>query len=100
AGKVDIHGSAAVADKQLLIDGKAGVNITSATNTHYAEDEHIKTKSGLMGTGGIGFSVGKKKEQIEQDHAQQSAARSQVGSLSGDTIIRTGGHYQQTGSIV
>ncbi|WP_165888222.1 hemagglutinin repeat-containing protein [Mannheimia granulomatis] len=99
-GKVDIHGSAAVADKQLLIDGKAGVNITSATNTHYAEDEHIKTKSGLMGTGGIGFSVGKKKEQIEQDRTQQSAARSHVGSLSGDTIIRTDGHYQQTGSIV
>ena len=99
-GKVDIHGSAVVADKQLLIDGKAGVNITSATNTHYAENEHIKTKSGLMGTGGIGFSVGKKKEQIEQDQTQQSAARSQVGSLSGDTIIRTDGHYQQTGSIV
>lgn len=100
AGKVDIHGSAVVADKQLLIDSKEGVNITSATNTHYAEDEHIKTKSGLMGTGGIGFSVGKKKEQIEQDHTQQSAARSQVGSLSGDTIIRTDGHYQQTGSVV
>ena len=99
-GKVDIHGSAVVADKQLLIDGKAGVNITSATNTHYAENEHIKTKSGLMGTGSIGFSVGKKKEQIEQDQTQQSAARSQVGSLSGDTIIRTDGHYQQTGSIV
>ena len=99
-GKVDIHGSAVVADKQLLIDGKAGVNITSATNTHYAENEHIKTKSGLIGTSGIGFSVGKKKEQIEQDQTQQSAARSQVGSLSGDTIIRTDGHYQQTGSIV
>ena len=53
-----------------------------------------------MGTGSIGFSVGKKKEQIEQDQTQQSAARSQVGSLSGDTIIRTDGHYQQTGSIV
>ncbi|MFA9500271.1 hemagglutinin repeat-containing protein, partial [Mannheimia sp. E30BD] len=34
------------------------------------------------------------------DHTQQSAARSQVGSLSGDTIIRTDGHYQQTGSVV
>ncbi|GAB1650176.1 hemagglutinin repeat-containing protein [Mannheimia haemolytica] len=100
AGKVDIHGSAVVADKQLVIDSKEGVNITSATNTYYAEDEQIKTKSGLMGTGGIGFSVGKKKEQIEQDRTQQSAARSQVGSLLGDTIIRTEGHYQQTGSIV
>ncbi|QTM00724.1 hemagglutinin repeat-containing protein [Mannheimia sp. ZY171111] len=100
AGKVDIHGSVVVADKQLVIDSKEGVNITSATKTHYAEDERIKTKSGLMGTGGIGVSVGKKKEQIEQDHTQQSAARSQVGSLSGDTIIRTDGHYQQTGSVV
>ncbi|QLB45117.1 hemagglutinin repeat-containing protein [Mannheimia pernigra] len=99
-GKVDIHGSAVVADKQLVIDSKEGVNITSATNTHYAEDEQIKTKSGLMGAGGIGFSVGKKKEQIEQDYIQESAARSQVGSLSGDTIIRTDGHYQQTGSVV
>lgn len=53
-----------------------------------------------MGSGGFGFTVGKKKEQIETDNRQESAAASQVGSLSGDTTIRTKGHYQQTGSIV
>ncbi|XTV75910.1 hemagglutinin repeat-containing protein [Bibersteinia trehalosi] len=56
-------------------------------------------KSGLMGSG-FGFTIGSKKEQIEQDRTQQSAARSQVGSLSGDTAIYAGNHYQQTGSIV
>lgn len=99
-GKVDIHGSAVVADDHLLIDGKQGVNITSATNTRYVEDETTKTKSGLMGSGGIGFTIGSKKEDINTDNRQKSAVASRVGSLSGNTTIQTKGHYQQTGSIV
>ncbi|WP_440589597.1 hemagglutinin repeat-containing protein [Pasteurella bettyae] len=99
-GKVDINGSSVVADKQLSITGKQGVNITAAQNSHYEENEHIESKSGLMGGGGIGFTVGSKKEQIEQDQMQQSAVASQVGSLSGNTDIHTAGEYRQTGSIV
>ncbi|WGE55454.1 hemagglutinin repeat-containing protein [Actinobacillus equuli subsp. equuli] len=101
AGKVYVHGSTVVADKKLDINSKTGVNITSATNTYYVEDEHIKTKSGLMGVkGGLGFTLGKKKEQLETDNFQERAVSSRVGSLSGNTMIHTDGHYQQKGSVV
>ncbi|HHW7520702.1 TPA: hypothetical protein ACU18R_002464, partial [Mannheimia haemolytica] len=63
--------------------------------THYQDEMSSTKKSGLMGSG-FGFTIGSKKEQIEQDRTQQSATRSQVGSLSGDTTIQAGNHYQQT----
>lgn len=75
--------------------------IVSDVDTHYQKEESEKSKKGLMGSGGgIGFTVGKKKEQVEADNTKERAARSQVGSLKGNTLISTEGHYQQTGSVV
>ncbi|MDW1149116.1 hemagglutinin repeat-containing protein [Mannheimia haemolytica] len=85
-------------DEALGVYGN-NVSIMSDVNTHYQDEMSSTKKSGLMGSG-FGFTIGSKKEQIEQDRTQQSAARSQVGSLSGDTTIQAGNHYQQTGSIV
>nr|WP_314741256.1 hypothetical protein [uncultured Haemophilus sp.] len=53
-----------------------------------------------MGSGGIGFTIGSKKENANEDNTQESAARSQVGSLSGNMWIKAKEHYQQTGSVV
>ncbi|HDL1113893.1 TPA: hemagglutinin repeat-containing protein, partial [Mannheimia haemolytica] len=98
SGDVWVKGSSMVGDEALGVYGN-NVSIMSDVNTHYQDEMSSTKKSGFMGSG-FGFTIGSKKEQIEQDHTQQSAARSQVGSLSGDTIIRTDGHYQQTGSVV
>ncbi|MFP4733220.1 two-partner secretion domain-containing protein [Pasteurella multocida] len=100
-GNVTIKGSTTVAEQDLTLFGNKGVAIVSDVNTHYQKDESEKSKKGLMGSGGgIGFTVGKKKETIEADNTKESAARSQVGSLTGNTTIITKGHYQQTGSVV
>ncbi|MFW9280303.1 hypothetical protein, partial [Glaesserella parasuis] len=64
------------------------------------EDYSKTTKSGLMGSGGIGFTIGSKKETTEQDRTQESAASSKVGSLKGNTTIQADNHYQQIGSLV
>ena len=53
-----------------------------------------------MGSGGIGFTIGSKKENANEDNTQESAARSQVGSLSGNMWIKAKEHHQQTGSVV
>ncbi|AHG86216.1 Large exoprotein involved in heme utilizationor adhesion [Bibersteinia trehalosi USDA-ARS-USMARC-190] len=99
SGDVLVKGSSVVGDEALAIYGKNNVSIVSDINTLYQDELSMSKKSGLMGSG-FGFTIGSKKEQIEQDRTQQSAARSQVGSLSGDTAIYAGNHYQQTGSIV
>ncbi|WP_324681468.1 two-partner secretion domain-containing protein [Bibersteinia trehalosi] len=98
SGDVLVKGSSVVGDEALGVYGN-NVAIVSDVNTHYQDEMSSTKKSGLMGSG-FGFTIGSKKEQIEQDRTQQSAARSQVGSLSGDTTIQAGNHYQQTGSIV
>ncbi|WP_439327773.1 two-partner secretion domain-containing protein [Lonepinella sp. BR2357] len=97
---VNINGSNVVANQSLQIQAKNGVNITADSNRYYEENYHQKTKSGLMSSGGIGFTVGKKQEDVDTDNTQYSAVGSQVGSLHGNTQIITDGSYQQSGSIV
>ncbi|MCI7480481.1 MAG: hemagglutinin repeat-containing protein, partial [[Pasteurella] aerogenes] len=99
-GNISVKGSNVVAEKDLTLMAKENVSIVSDVNTHYQEDYSKMTKSGLMGSGGIGFTIGNKKETTEQDRTQESAASSQVGSLKGNTTIQAGNHYQQTGSVV
>ncbi len=99
-GNVTAKGSNVVAERDLSLAAKEKVSILSDVNTHYQANEVIRRKSGLMGSGGIGFTFGSRKETTEQDRTQQSAASSQVGSLTGNTVIRAGNHYQQTGSMV
>lgn len=53
-----------------------------------------------MSSGGIGFSVGSKKELTEQQNTQSTNTGSMVGSLNGNTNIIAGKTYQQTGSTV
>ncbi|MEE3700132.1 hemagglutinin repeat-containing protein [Mannheimia haemolytica] len=98
SGDVLVKGSSVVGDEALGVYGN-NVSIMSDVNTHCQDEMSSTKKSGLMGSG-FGFTIGSKKEQIEQDRTQQSATRSQVGSLSGDTTIQAGNHYQQTGSVV
>ncbi|MDO9865015.1 hemagglutinin repeat-containing protein [Glaesserella parasuis] len=99
-GNISVKGSNVVAEQDLTLAAKENVSIVSDVNTHYQEDYSKTTKSGLMGSGGIGFTIGSKKETTEQDRTQESAASSQVGSLKGNTTIQADNHYQQIGSLV
>ncbi|WP_273404147.1 hemagglutinin repeat-containing protein [Actinobacillus porcinus] len=98
-GNVSVQGSNVVAENHLVAKAK-NISIQAAENRVFEEDFEKTSKSGLMGSGGFGFSVGSKKEKVEQDRTQESAASSQVGSLKGDTVLHADNHYQQTGSVV
>ncbi|WP_293730637.1 hemagglutinin repeat-containing protein, partial [uncultured Actinobacillus sp.] len=98
-GNVSVQGSNVVAENHLVAKAK-NISIQAAENRVFEEDFEKRSKSGLMGSGGFGFSVGSKKEKVEQDRTQESAASSQVGSLKGDTVLHADNHYQQTGSVV
>ncbi|SUT96295.1 filamentous hemagglutinin outer membrane protein [[Actinobacillus] rossii] len=98
-GNVSVQGSNVVAENHLVATAK-NINIQAAKNRVFEEDFEKTGKSGLMGSGGLGFSVGSKKEKVEQDRTQESAVSSQVGSLTGHTTLQADNHYQQTGSVV
>ena len=98
-GNVSVQGSNVVAENHLVAKAK-NISIQAAENRVFEEDFEKTSKSGLMGSGGFGFSIGEKKEKVEQDRTQESATSSQVGSLKGNTTIQANNHYQQTGSVV
>ncbi|MDY3124071.1 MAG: hemagglutinin repeat-containing protein [[Actinobacillus] rossii] len=98
-GNVSVQGSNVVAENHLVAKAK-NISIQAAKNRIFEEDFEKTSKSGLMGSGGLGFSVGSKKEKVEQDRTQDSAVSSQVGSLKGHTTLQADNHYQQTGSVV
>lgn len=99
-GNVTVRGSDVVAEKDLAISAQHNVSIVSDVNRRFREEERTTTKKGLMKGGSFGFMAGRKREQIEADNTEESAARSQVGALNGNVTISAGNHYQQTGSVV
>ncbi|QUG76200.1 filamentous hemagglutinin N-terminal domain-containing protein [Erwinia sp. E602] len=86
---VKVSGSAVVGDDDVNIRAGNRVDISAATETdaHYLLEE--KKKSGLSGTGGIGFSIGKQssRHEIDEKGTTQSQSVSTIGSRDGSLNI-------------
>ena len=98
-GDTRIRGSQVISDGQTLIAAQGEVRVDAAENRYQDWENHERKKSGLMGSGGIGFFIGNKTQAQESDGTAVSASGSTVGSLKGDTLIAAK-RYSQTGSIV
>ncbi|EHU2952430.1 hemagglutinin repeat-containing protein [Acinetobacter baumannii] len=100
AGNINVRGSNIVSDELTQIQAKENANIEGAQNQYNSQTNSVVKNSGLMSTGGIGFSLGKKQETTLKTEQQLTNSASQVGSLNGNTNIVAGKAYQQTGSTV
>lgn len=96
----NIVGSNVISDDLTVIAAKNNVNIVASEDTSTTNRFVEKTTSGLMGSGGIGFTVGKKMNSTDTDSTTVTQNGSTVGSLQGNTVIQAGNHYQQTASTV
>ena len=97
---INIRGSNVISDFGTIMQAGNDISISAAEN-HYADRQYRKdTKSGLMGSGGIGFTIGKQKETDDTTSKSLVHSGSSIGSLYGDTIIIADNHYNQTGSSV
>ncbi|WP_211130244.1 hemagglutinin repeat-containing protein [Serratia surfactantfaciens] len=87
-----VTGSAIAADRDVDLQAGRNVDIGAATetDTHYLLEE--KKKSGLLGSGGIGFTIGKQssKHEIDEKATTQSQSVSTVGSSQGSVNITAG----------
>ncbi|MBQ9619517.1 MAG: hemagglutinin repeat-containing protein, partial [Neisseriaceae bacterium] len=86
--------------KTVIYSENGDVNIQAAQNFYNTEEERTVKKSGLLGTGGIGFTIGQQKTKTESDNTALIHSGSMVGSLGGDTQIYAGQNYSQVGSTV
>lgn len=80
----------------------AGENIGILAASDFLSEYHFKQerKTGLMGSGGVGFTIGTQVKSTEQQGGYTTAAASTIGSVEGDVSILAGRNYLQTGSNV
>ncbi len=87
-----LKGSAVAGDSDVALSAANNVDIVAATNTDTSWRFKETKKSGLMGTGGIGFTVGTSKSthDLREQGTSQSGSFSTVGSTGGDVSITAG----------
>ncbi|HDS9358533.1 TPA: hemagglutinin repeat-containing protein [Enterobacter chengduensis] len=78
----------------------AGNDLTVETAEERNAEEHMKQekKSGLMSSGGIGFSVGSQSIKTTDTGSDATQAGSTVGSVNGDLTLRAGNRLAVSGS--
>ncbi|WP_342322975.1 hemagglutinin repeat-containing protein [Kosakonia sp. BYX6] len=84
-----VKGSAVVGDGDVALNAGHNVSIEAATNTDSSWQFKEKKKSGLMSSGGIGFSIGTSKttQDLKEKGTTQSQSMSTVGSNGGNVTL-------------
>ncbi|MCK7165872.1 hemagglutinin repeat-containing protein [Enterobacter cloacae] len=87
-----VLGSAVAGDGDVALSAGNNVDIVAATNTDTVWRFKETKKSGLMGTGGIGFTIGSSKSthDLREQGTTQSESFSTVGSTGGNVSITAG----------
>jgi filamentous hemagglutinin len=87
-----VKGSNVVGDGNVALSAGHDVNIEAATNTDSNWQFKEKKKSGLMGSGGIGFTIGTSKttQDLKEKGTTQSQSMSAIGSNGGNVAINAG----------
>ncbi len=87
-----VKGSNVVGDGDVSLHGGNNVDILAATNSDTSWRFKETKKSGLMGSGGIGFTIGSSKttHDLREAGTTQSESFSTVGSTGGSVAISAG----------
>ncbi|WP_342755385.1 hemagglutinin repeat-containing protein [Pantoea sp. MBD-2R] len=95
-----VKGSAVAGEHDVALKAGNNVDIVAATNTDSSWQLSEKKKSGLMGSGGIGFTIGssKTRQELKEKGTTQSQSGSTVGSSAGNLSISAGGQAHVVGS--
>ncbi|EOI3569873.1 hemagglutinin repeat-containing protein [Cronobacter dublinensis] len=95
-----IKGSAVAGDGNVALSAGKNVDIVAATNTDANWQLKEKKKSGLMGSGGIGFTIGssKTRHELKEKGTTQSQSVSTIGSTGGDVSITAGEQARVSGA--
>lgn len=97
---VNLKGSNLIATNDIGVVAGNDVNVEAAINI--VKETHLREvkKSGLMSSGGFGFTVGKRTNSTENQGETKAAVASTVGSTGGNIAISADKNYKQVGSDV
>ncbi|WP_410175510.1 hemagglutinin repeat-containing protein, partial [Rahnella perminowiae] len=87
-----VKGSSVVGDGDVTLKAGSNVDIVAATNTDSSWRLSETKKSGLMGTGGLGVTIGSSqtRHELKEQGTTQSQSVSTVGSTAGNLSITSG----------
>ncbi|WP_387467974.1 hemagglutinin repeat-containing protein, partial [Photorhabdus sp. RM323S] len=101
AGKdLHIRGSHVAGTQDVSLSAGHQLTVTTAAEAH--DETHLRQEkqSGLMGTGGIGFTLGKASQKTTTDSDSQLTKGSTVGSSQGNVTLTAGEQLRVHGSDV
>ncbi|SUW65724.1 Filamentous hemagglutinin [Buttiauxella agrestis] len=89
---LNVKGSGVVGDGSVTLQAGNDVNILAATDEQSTYRFKEKKTSGLMGTGGLGVTIGSKSSlhELNEDGTTQSQSVSTIGSTGGNVSIIAG----------
>lgn len=95
-----VNGSAVAGDGDVQLKAGNNVDIVAATNSDTSWRFKEEKKSGLMGSGGIGFTIGSSKSthDLREKGTTQSQSFSTVGSTGGSVDIAAGNQLHVGGA--
>ncbi|WP_423934986.1 hemagglutinin repeat-containing protein [Comamonas sp. 23] len=105
---INLRGSHVVGQESATLVAEGNVSILAGQDVASAESFKETKKSGIFGSGGLGFTIGSSTTSTTHTNDSTRAAASSVQAQGGkegenkkgDVTIVAGGHYQQTGSAV
>ncbi|PQQ22168.1 hemagglutinin repeat-containing protein, partial [Photorhabdus hindustanensis] len=101
AGKnLNISGSNVAGTQDVSLSAGHQLTVTTAAEAHDETHWRQEKKSGLMGTGGIGFTLGKASQKVTTDSDSQLSKGSTVGSSQGNVTLNAGEQLRVHGSEV
>lgn len=95
-----VKGANVLSDQDLNLNAGRNVTIEAAQNTQSQGGFNEVKESGLLSSGGIGFTIGSRMQSLDQQGQSTSAAQSTIGAINGNVAINAGQTYTQTGSDV
>ncbi|MCW8908621.1 MAG: hemagglutinin repeat-containing protein [Sedimenticola sp.] len=95
---LSVTGSQVVSTENVTLQAENNIDIQSEKQTTSSYSHHSEKKSGLMTSGGLGITLGKREMSNKLDHLSSTAVESTIGSVKGDVVIESGSDYTQRGS--
>jgi filamentous hemagglutinin len=99
---LSVQGSALVGTNAAALAAGHDVNITAAQNTVAESTYYHNSRSGLTGSGGLGFTIGSQEQtaRTNDQSVTQSQARSIVGATQGNVSVTAGTDVHIGGSDI
>ncbi|QIC15581.1 filamentous hemagglutinin N-terminal domain-containing protein [Providencia vermicola] len=97
---VNIEGSNLLGTNNVTVTAGNQLNVTTSDEASHETHMSKTTKSGLMSTGGIGFTVGSNSQKVTTDTDSNQKKGSVIGSTAGDVTLTAGGTANIHGSDV